>query len=83
MTVLAELGAASLWIMYGWLACAIAASYVTERKSYSIKLGLVLGLLLLPVGIIIALALPARDGSIWKAVGPFGRGKPGEPPKAA
>jgi hypothetical protein len=83
MTVLAELGAASLWIMYGWLACGIAASYVAERKSYPIKIGLALGLVLVPLGVVIALLLPAREGSMWKAVGPWGRGKPGEPPKAA
>ncbi|MEA2178575.1 MAG: hypothetical protein QOG77_1872, partial [Solirubrobacteraceae bacterium] len=67
MTVLATIGAAALWITYAWLLCAIAASYVTERKGYGIKSGLVLGLLLLPIGVLVSLVMPPRDGSLWKA----------------
>jgi hypothetical protein len=83
MTVLATIGAAALWITYGWLLCGVIGSYLAERKGYPTKLGLALGLLTLVIGVLVMLALPARPGSLWKAVGPFGRGKAGEPPKAA
>ena len=45
MTILADIGAASLWLLYGWLLCSYAASYLSERKGYGIKLGLGLGML--------------------------------------
>ena len=31
MTVLADIGAASLWLLYGWLICSFIASYLSER----------------------------------------------------
>ena len=77
MTVLADIGALSLWLLYGWLVCAWAASYLSERKGYGMRLGLGLGMLTLVFGVAILLVLPARDGSDWKVLGPVGRGKQG------
>ena len=34
MTVIALLGAKALWLLYAWLASAIVASYLSERKGY-------------------------------------------------
>ena len=75
MTILADIGALSLWLLYGWMLCAYAASYLTERKGYGLKLGLGLGMLTVVIGVVVAAVLPARDGSDWKVLGPFGRGK--------
>jgi hypothetical protein len=74
MTLLADIGALSLWLLYGWMVCAWVASYFTERKGYGLKLGLGLGMLTLVIGVVIAAFLPARDGSDWKVRGPVGRG---------
>jgi fucose permease len=77
MTVLALIGAKALWLTYGWLLCGIVASYLAERKGYRVQLGLALGLILVVVGVVILLFLPARPESDWKVIGPIGRGKQG------
>jgi hypothetical protein len=77
MTVLATIGSAALWLLYGWLACAFVASYLSERKGYGTRLGLGLGFLTLVIGVVIMALLPAREGSDWKILGPVGRGKQG------
>jgi hypothetical protein len=77
MTVLATIGSAALWLLYGWLACAFLASYLSERKGYGTRLGLGLGMLTLVIGVVIMAVLPARDGSDWKVLGRVGRGKQG------
>ena len=41
-----SLGAKALWLLYVWLASAIVASYLSERKGYGEKVGLASGLLL-------------------------------------
>ena len=38
MTVIALLGAASLWLLYLWLLSAIVASYLSDRKGYGEKI---------------------------------------------
>ena len=73
-TVIAAIGAKALYLLYGWLASAIIASYLSERKGYSSKLGLAAGMLLSVVGVLIFLVWPARRDSRWKLQGPFGRG---------
>jgi fucose permease len=75
MTILADIGALALWLMYGWLFCAYVAGYLTERKGYGLKLGLGLGMLLVVIGVVVALLMPAREGSDWRVLGPVGRGK--------
>lgn len=74
MTVLAALGAKALYLLYLWLASAIVASYVSERKGYGSKVGLAFGLLLSLIGAIVWLLVPAREHSRWKLQGPFGSG---------
>ena len=84
MTVIALLGAASLWLLYLWLLSAIVASYLSDRKGYGEKVGLACGLLLHLVGVVIWLAWPPKPDSKWKTVGPFGRRKAEEiAPRAA
>jgi fucose permease len=73
MTLLAAIGAKALYLLIVWLASAIAASYLSERKGYGERPGLASGLLLSIVGAIIWLLWPARQGSAWKVDGPFGR----------
>jgi hypothetical protein len=74
MTLLAAMGAKALWLLYLWLASAIAASYLSERKGYGTKVGLAFGLLLSLIGAVIWLLVPARPDSRWKLQGAFGRG---------
>ena len=74
MTVFALLGSTALWLLYSWLASAIAASYLSGRKGYGERPGLASGLLLNVVGVVIWLVVPPRQDSLWKKVGPFGRG---------
>jgi hypothetical protein len=74
MTVLAVIGSQALWLTYLWLLSAIVASYLSDRKGYSEKLGLAFGLLLSVVGVAIWLVWPARPDSRWKLQGPVGSG---------
>ena len=74
MTVLALIGSTALWLLYSWLASAIIASYLAGRKGYGERAGLASGLLLNFIGVIIWLFVPPRANSLWKKVGPFGRG---------
>ena len=74
MTLFALLGSTALWLLYSWLAAAIIASYLSGRKGYGERVGLASGLLLNFIGAIIWLVVPPRADSLWKKVGPFGRG---------
>ncbi|MEA2379698.1 MAG: hypothetical protein QOK00_3420 [Thermoleophilaceae bacterium] len=74
MTLIAAMGAKALFLLYLWLASAIVASYLSERKGYGGKVGLAFGLLLSAVGALIWLIVPARADSRWKLQGAFGRG---------
>jgi hypothetical protein len=74
MTVLGLLGSTALWLLYAWLASAIVASYLSDRKGYGSKIGLAFGLLLSAVGALFWLLMPARANSRWKLQGPFGSG---------
>jgi hypothetical protein len=69
------IGAWALILMYAWLACAIVASWLSGRKGYAERAGLASGLVLHIIGVIIWLAIPAKEHSKWKTVGPFGRRK--------
>ncbi|MEA2170887.1 MAG: hypothetical protein QOF76_4187 [Solirubrobacteraceae bacterium] len=74
------IGATALWLLYIWLASAIIGAYLSERKGYGERWGLACGLLLTFIGPIIWLFVPAREGSKWKTVGPWGskvKGRPG------
>jgi hypothetical protein len=78
MTLLALLGAKALYLLYLWLASAIVAAYLSHRKGYGERPGLACGLLLNVIGVVIWLAWPAREHSLWKRVGPVGRRPPPE-----
>jgi hypothetical protein len=73
MTVLAAIGVTALWLLYLWLASAIAASWLSARKGYGEKPGLASGLLLSALGVIVWLAWPPRPESAWKRDGPLPR----------
>ena len=74
MSLIAVIGAKALYLLYVWLASAIAASWLSARKGYGEKPGLAAGLLLAPIGVVVWLVWPAREDSRWKVQGPFGRG---------
>jgi hypothetical protein len=74
MTVFALLGSNALLLLFVWLASAIIASYLSERKGYGEKAGLVTGMLISAVAIIVWLVFPARKDSRWKLQGAFGKG---------
>jgi fucose permease len=71
--VLANLGVKALYLTYLWLLSAVVASWLSDRKGYGERPGLITGLLLSAVGAIIWLAWPARADSRWKVQGPLPR----------
>jgi hypothetical protein len=73
MIVFGLLGAAALWLLYGWLLAAILSSYLSERKGYGEKPGLATGLLLTFIAIPIWLLWPAKQDSRWKVQGAIPR----------
>jgi hypothetical protein len=74
MTVIALIGAKALYLLFIWLASSIVAQYLSERKGYGEKPGLVTGLVLSFVAPIIWLLIPAKSDSRWKLQGAFGSG---------
>ena len=65
------IGAAALWLLYAWLASAIAASWLSDRKGFGERLGLATGLLLPVVAVAVWVLWPARPSSRWKTEGPL------------
>jgi hypothetical protein len=76
LPVVAVIGVQALYLLFIWLASAIAASYLSGRKGYGERVGLASGLILPVVSVIVWLLWPAKDNSDWKVVGPFGRQNP-------
>jgi hypothetical protein len=74
MIVLGLIGAKALFLLFAWLASAIVASWLSDRKGYGDRLGLAFGLLLSVFGVVVWLLWPARPDSRWKLQGPLGRG---------
>ncbi len=74
MTLIALLGSKALFLLFGWLLSAIIAQYLSDRKGYGERPGLVSGLLLSFVAVVIWLLWPAKSDSRWKLQGPVGRG---------
>jgi hypothetical protein len=73
MTPLAVIGATALYLLFIWLASAIAASWLSDRKGYGEKAGLATGLLLSAVAVLVWLVMPPRAASLWKTEGPLPR----------
>jgi hypothetical protein len=70
MTVLlAALGVKALYLTYVWLLSAVAASWLSDRKGFGERPGLITGLLLSAVGAVIWLVWPAKRDSRWKVQG--------------
>jgi hypothetical protein len=67
------IGALALYLLFAWLVSAAAGAWLTERKGYGERAGLMLGLILSVAGLLIALLLPARAGSKWRHDGAFPR----------
>jgi len=74
MTVVALIGANALWLLYAWLLGSIVASYLSDRKGYGEKAGLVTGLVISALAIVVWLLIPAKPASRWKIQGAFGKG---------
>jgi fucose permease len=67
------IGVMALYLLFAWLISAAGAAWLTERKGYGERLGLMLGLILTVAGLAIALLLPGRRDSKWRRDGPFAR----------
>jgi hypothetical protein len=79
--LLADLGVKALYLTYIWLLSSVAASWLSDRKGFGERPGLITGLLLSLVGAIIWLVWPAKDDSRWKVQGAIP--KRGEQPTVA
>jgi hypothetical protein len=71
MTLYAAIGPKALYLLFVWLLSAAAASWLSDRKGYGERVGLMFGLILSAVGLLIVLLLPARPRSAWKQDGPL------------
>ena len=69
--LLADLGVKALYLTYIWLLSSVAASWLSDRKGFGERPGLITGLLLSLLGAIIWLFWPAKDDSRWKVQGPL------------
>jgi hypothetical protein len=78
--VIAVIGAQALYLLFIWLASAIAASYLSGRKGFGERAGLASGLILPVISVIVWAVWPAKDESDWKVIGPFGRQSPTDAP---
>ena len=71
MTIIANVGALALYLLFIWLGSAIVAAYLSERKGYGEKAGLASGLLLSVIGVLAWLVVRPKPGSHWRVVGPL------------
>ena len=69
MIPIGTVGVKALYFLFVWLISAAVAAWLSDRKGYSERVGLTLGLLLSVVGLLVVLVLPARPGSRWKVNG--------------
>ena len=67
--VIADLGPKALYLTYVWLLSAVGASWLSDRKGFGERPGLISGLLLSALGLVIWLVWPARADSRWKVQG--------------
>jgi hypothetical protein len=59
----------ALYLTYVWLLSAVGASWLSARKGYGERPGLITGLLTSAVALVIWLAWPAKPDSRWKIQG--------------
>jgi hypothetical protein len=72
MTALfAALGVKALYLTYIWLLSSVGASWLSDRKGFGERPGLITGLLLSFVGVVVWLVWPAKADSRWKIQGPL------------
>jgi hypothetical protein len=71
--VIATIGSKALYFLFLWLLSASAAAWMTERKGYGERVGLMFGLILTVVGFLLVCLLPGRPGSAWREQGPIPR----------
>jgi hypothetical protein len=69
--IIALIGSKALVLLMVWLASAIVASWLSDRKGYGERPGLGTGLVLSAAGPVIWLLIPAKPGSRWKNEGPI------------
>jgi hypothetical protein len=67
--LLAALGVKALYLTYIWLLSSVAASWLSDRKGFGERPGLITGLLTSAVGVLIWLVWPAKSDSRWKVQG--------------
>jgi hypothetical protein len=67
--LLATLGVKALYLTYLWLMSCVVSSWISDRKGYGERAGLITSLLTSAIGIVIWLAWPARQDSRWKVQG--------------
>jgi hypothetical protein len=67
--LLADLGVKALYLTYVWLLSSVGASWLSDRKGFGERPGLITGLLLSLVGLIVWLVWPAKADSRWKVQG--------------
>jgi hypothetical protein len=75
--MIAVVGVAALYMLFGWLLITILCQYLSHRKGYGERWGLATGLIF-PPGVLVWLFMPAKPESDWKVIGPFGREKVSE-----
>lgn len=68
-----------LLYLIAWLAGASIAGYLSDRKGYGDKAGLVTGLVLSLAGALLWVFIPARANSDWKIKGAFGSDRKDKP----
>jgi hypothetical protein len=71
--LLADLGVKALYLTYVWLLSAVAASWLSDRKGYGERPGLITGLLTSAIGVVVWLVWPAKAESRWKVQGAIPR----------
>ena len=67
--LLADLGVKALYLTYLWLLSSVGASWLSDRKGYGERPGLITGLLTSAVAIVVWLIWPAKPDSRWKVQG--------------
>ena len=71
--ILATLGVKALYLTYVWLLSSVGASWLSDRKGFGERPGLITGLLLSAAGLLVWLVWPAKDESRWKVQGAIPR----------